>query len=112
MTAGPAVACRGPCCTWSPIGPGTTRTARRRLLRWSRRVRTSTPGSPARTLWGACHGGQLSAAQFLLDHGAELNWVPGWENLTPLDAATRSGATDVIGWLRGRGAKTATELGR
>jgi hypothetical protein len=62
--------------------------------------------------WGACHGGQLQAAQFLLEQGADLDWIPGWENLTPLDAATRSAATDVIGWLRERGAKTATELGR
>jgi ankyrin repeat protein len=62
--------------------------------------------------WGACHGGQLQAAQFLLDHGADLDWIPGWENLTPLDAAVRSGADDVIAWLRERGAKTAAELGQ
>jgi uncharacterized protein len=62
--------------------------------------------------WGACHGAQHQAAQFLLDHGAALDWIPDWENLTPLGAATRSGATDVIAWLRERGAKTATELGR
>jgi hypothetical protein len=62
--------------------------------------------------WGACHGGQLQAAQFLLERGADLDWIPGWETLTPLDAATRGAATDVIAWLRERGAKTATELGR
>jgi ankyrin repeat protein len=62
--------------------------------------------------WGACHGGQLQAAQFLLDHGADLDWIPGWENLTPVDAAVRSGADDMIAWLRDRGAKTAAELGR
>ena len=62
--------------------------------------------------WGACHGGQLEAAQFLLEQGAGLDWMPGWENLTPLDAAVRSGATDVIAWLRERGARTAAELGR
>jgi ankyrin repeat protein len=62
--------------------------------------------------WGACHGGQPQAAQFLLDHGADLDWIPGWENLTPLDAAVRSGADDVIAWLRECGARTAAELGR
>jgi len=62
--------------------------------------------------WGACHGGRLRAAEFLLDQGGELDWIPGWENLTPLDAAVRSGATDVIAWLRERGAKTAAERGR
>ena len=58
--------------------------------------------------WGACHGGRLPAAEFLLDHGAHLNAIPAWENLTPLDAAVRSGATDVVTWLRARGATTAT----
>jgi ankyrin repeat protein len=70
------------------------------------------PGEVGDVFWGACHGGQLQAAQFLHDHGAELDWIPGWENLTPLDAAARSGATDVTAWLRGRGARTAVELGR
>jgi len=51
--------------------------------------------------WAACHGGQLRAAEYLLDHHAALNWLPGWEQLTPLDAAARSGATDVITWLHG-----------
>jgi ankyrin repeat protein len=60
--------------------------------------------------WGACHGGQRQAAEYLLDYGADLNWIPDWENLTPLDAATRNGAADVAEWLRERGAKTATEL--
>jgi ankyrin repeat protein len=62
--------------------------------------------------WGACHGGQRPAAKFLLDRGADLDWIPGWENLTPLDAAARSGATDVVDWLRERGARTAAELAR
>jgi uncharacterized protein len=60
--------------------------------------------------WGACHGGQQLAAEYLLDRGAELNWTPPWEDLTPLDAAARSDARDVVDWLRGRGAKSAREL--
>jgi hypothetical protein len=61
-------------------------------------------------LWGACHGGQQQAAAFLLDHGAEINWIPAWEKLTPLDAAIRSDATELADWLRGRAAVTAAEL--
>lgn len=60
--------------------------------------------------WAACHGGQLEAAEYLLDLGADLNWLPGWEPLTPLDAAARSGAHEVIAWLHGRGARTASDL--
>jgi hypothetical protein len=62
--------------------------------------------------WGACHGGRLQCAQYLLDQGAELNWVPPWENLTPLDAAEREHAAELIRWLRDRGARTATELAK
>jgi uncharacterized protein len=57
--------------------------------------------------WYACHGGQPACARYLLDRGAQLNWLPGWENRTPLDAAERSGATEVAAWLRGRGATSA-----
>ncbi len=56
------------------------------------------------------HGGQLPAAEHLLDHGAALNWLPGWEQLTPLDAAARSAATDVITWLYSPSANTSSEL--
>jgi len=47
--------------------------------------------------------------EFLLDHGAELNWI-GWDNLTPLQAANKSGNADLIAWLQSKGAKTANEL--
>lgn len=60
--------------------------------------------------WGACHGGRMKAAQFLLAHNATINHVPSWENLTPLDVAIRSNATDLIDWLRSQGAKTYKEL--
>ena len=53
--------------------------------------------------WGACHGGQLIAAQYLLSRGAGLNWV-GHDHLTPLDAAVRNGNAELVEWLRGRGA--------
>ncbi|MGH2698636.1 MAG: ankyrin repeat domain-containing protein [Actinomycetota bacterium] len=59
--------------------------------------------------WGACHGGQRRCAEYLLDRGADLNWIPPWENLTPIDAAERSDAAELVRWLRGRGAKSASE---
>lgn len=60
--------------------------------------------------WSACHGGCLTTAQYLLDRGADLNWIPGWEPHTPLDTATSSGAADLITWLHSQGARTAAEL--
>jgi ankyrin repeat protein len=53
--------------------------------------------------WAACHGGQRAAAELVLERGAELEWV-GWDDLTPLGAALRSEASDVVEWLRARGA--------
>ncbi len=58
-------------------------------------------------LWYACHGGRQDTAQRLLDKGAELNWVSTWDGLTPLDAANRSGADDLAGWLTEQGARSA-----
>ena len=68
----------------------------------------------SRAFWGACHGGRLEAAQLLHERGADLDWIPPWEELTPLDAATRSvrengtAAHDLLAWLVERGAKSAT----
>ena len=64
----------------------------------------------SRAFWGACHGGRRECAEYLLDRGAELNWVPPWERVTPLDAAERDGAAELVRWLRERGAKSASEL--
>ena len=58
--------------------------------------------------WCACHGGQQAGAKYLLERGADLNWV-GYDRLTPLDAAARSGASELVEWLRNRGAKSANE---
>lgn len=54
--------------------------------------------------WNACHGGQLSVAQSLLAHGAELNWLAPWSRQTPLDIAERSGRSDIAAWLVRTGA--------
>jgi hypothetical protein len=55
----------------------------------------------------ACHGGQQAAAEHLLRHGAELDWIAPWDGLTPLDAAQRSQAHDVAAWLGSHGARSA-----
>ena len=59
--------------------------------------------------WGACHGGQFIAAQYLLSRGANLNWV-GHDRLTPLDAAARNGNAELAAWLRSQGAIPARGL--
>ena len=50
-------------------------------------------------LWAAAHGGQRAAAELLLARGADPGWV-GWDELTALGAAERSGAADVAELLR------------
>ena len=59
--------------------------------------------------WWACHGGQPAAAAYLLDRGAEVNWVPDWEDATPLDAAEGARAPALVAWLRARGGRTDQE---
>jgi ankyrin repeat protein len=71
------------------------------------------PPAPERisdAFWAACHGGQTRTAQLLLDSGAALDWLPAWEELTPLDAAIRSEAAETITWLSGLGAREAEAL--
>lgn len=69
------------------------------------------PGRSAvtRAFWGACHGGQLAAAEYLLEQGADLDWV-GYDNKTPLDIARTTDADGVVQWLREHGAKGRAEL--
>jgi hypothetical protein len=61
------------------------------------------------SLWGACHGGQLETAKYLLGCGADvvINWF-GFDGLTPLDAAQRSEAEHVVSWLREHGGSPAS----
>ena len=74
--------------------------------------KTEKPDAKAITVafWCACQGGQRNTAEHLLDRGAEVNWIPPWERLTPLDAAEREGAAALVAWLREKGAKTAHEV--
>lgn len=64
-----------------------------------------TASEVTNAFWNACHGGQLCAAEYLLDRGAELNWV-GPNGLTGLDAANRNGATELVAWLRSHGGQS------
>ncbi|MFD9791078.1 ankyrin repeat domain-containing protein [Streptomyces sp. NPDC059070] len=67
-----------------------------------------TPAEVTEALWCACHGGSRPTAAYLLERGGDLNWV-GYDELTPLDAAARSGHDEMARWLRGLGARSAEE---
>ena len=54
--------------------------------------------------WHACRGGRVVVAIFLFDQGADVNRVPAWAPLTPLDAAYLGGRGELIDWLSARGA--------
>ena len=69
-----------------------------------------TPEDVQHAFWSACHGGQLLVAQRLHDAGAAVDWIPPWENMTPLDAARRSEAFDVLTWLHGLNARSAEHI--
>ena len=72
---------------------------------------TDPPAAPdeiTNAFWCACHGGQLAAAQYLFERGADLNWV-GYDQLSPLDAAKRSGSLDLVVWLREHGARSRVD---
>ena len=69
----------------------------------------SPPSSVDAAFWCACHGGQLAAARLLLERGADLNWMAPWDGTTPLDAARRSRAEEVLRWLQSLGARSARE---
>jgi hypothetical protein len=66
------------------------------------------PDDVTHAFWCACHGGQQRAAEYLLTRGADINWV-GYDDLTPFDAARRTGANALVGWLHGQGARSAKE---
>ena len=70
-----------------------------------------TPDEINQAFWYACHGGQQHVAQYLLEIGAERDWIPTREQLTPLDAARRNGFNQVASWLSSRGARSAGEIG-
>ncbi|MFF4318086.1 ankyrin repeat domain-containing protein [Streptomyces sp. NPDC001568] len=67
------------------------------------------PDDITSAFWGACQGGHLSTAQYLLSRGADINWI-GYDDLTPLDVALTSADASLGDWLRARGAVTRAEI--
>ena len=59
--------------------------------------------------WSACHGGRLEAARFLKERGADIDWLPPWESVSPLDAAQREGADELADWLKTLSARPAND---
>lgn len=80
-----------------------------RLQEAFRGTRPPTSEEVTEAFWQACHGGQRLAAEYLLDRGADLNWVAPWDQHTPLDMARASGAEDLVEWLGGQGARPADD---
>ena len=68
-----------------------------------------SPDAVSDAFWQACHGGQRRAAKYLLDRGADLNWVPEWAKETPVDIAESSVDKDLVEWLRAQGARSVKE---
>jgi len=57
----------------------------------------------------ACEGDQQRAAEYLLERGADINWIPAWGKGTALDRARRRNSPDLVQWLLSRGAKPTVE---
>lgn len=68
-----------------------------------------TPEETTMALWHACRGTQRNTAEYLLARGANINWI-GWDKLTPLAGASKTGNAEFIDWLRSQGAKLTHEL--
>ena len=83
-----------------------------RLPEWKLRASSeggAAPDEVTHAFWTACHGGQLPVAEYLRERGADINWI-GYDNLTPLGAAERTGAPELVAWLRQIGAKSTQQL--
>jgi hypothetical protein len=68
------------------------------------RSRWNEPSAPTRdeitrAFWHACRAGQQNTAAFLLERGADPDWV-GWDHKTPRQVASDSGNAEFIAWLR------------
>ncbi len=72
-------------------------------------LRGASPQEINNAFWQACAGGQRRAAELLLAHGADLNWVPDYGKGTPLDQAGSidTGRAALVSWLEERGARSA-----
>jgi uncharacterized protein len=71
-------------------------------------LRGASPEEINNAFWQACAGGQRRAAELLMAHGADLNWVPDYAKGTPLDQARSidTGRAALVSWLNERGARS------
>jgi hypothetical protein len=74
-------------------------------------LRAATP-SPTlheltNALWHACRGGHQAVAEYLIECGADCNWI-GHDHKTPLDAAYDADNAVLVLWLQSLGALRAT----
>jgi hypothetical protein len=58
-----------------------------------------TRDETTRAFWHACRAAQQSTATFLLERGADPNWV-GWDHKTPRQVASESGNAEFVAWLQ------------
>jgi ankyrin repeat protein len=60
--------------------------------------------------WQACAGGHRRTAEYLLAHGADLNWTPAYTKKSPLEITSSldTGRKALLDWLREKGATTAS----
>ncbi len=80
-----------------------------RVEAYFRRDPSPSTSDATAAFWGACHGGHRHVAVYLLGRGADINWV-GWDDLTPLDVARRTGAAELAEWLVSLGAEPRRRL--
>jgi ankyrin repeat protein len=83
------------------------------LLDRVKAVFTEEPGPDPQVItqsfWSACHGGQLSTAEYLLDRGADINWI-GWDDKTPLELVDKATQPGLYAWLRARALRRQRKL--
>lgn len=70
---------------------------------------TPVPEEITAAFWQACHGGQQRTAEYLLEKGADIDWI-GYGGMTALDIAHRGNADGLVEWLRSRDARLVDEV--
>jgi uncharacterized protein len=70
---------------------------------------TPTADDVNEAFWQACHGGQLRAAQRLLERGPDLNYHPGYSANPPIEIAAQvdTRRQQLVEWLHAHGAQPA-----
>ena len=81
------------------------------LVKELNQLLAASPAQPAldHALWMACSRGETGCSRALIEHGADINWIPDWEPASALDIAVKNGHTDLADKLRKMGARRATD---